>query len=139
MTTKKVKPPKAPKIIQTEQQLAEKQAARMLKDMGRLQNTQRTSTDQKSVREGVDIWKDGDFFFSVVFQSAHQKYKFLKEWTEKLKIDPDHIPSNDETLTIINGLVLAEKFGIKIDAEKSGDYPYPNLELKALALDVEEF
>lgn len=126
---------KGKKIQLSEVELARKQAEKMLKDMGRLQATQKGSLDQKKVREGVDLWKDTDFFFSVVFQSSAQKYAFLEAFSKKFGLGIDNAMAGDEVYQIINGLKLAANLGIKIPAEKSVKFPYPNLELAQLALD----
>ena len=62
------------KIVKSESELVKEQAARMLKDMDRLQATQKGGVDSKEKVTAVDIWKDSDFYFSVVFQTAKQKY-----------------------------------------------------------------
>lgn len=107
--------------------------------MARLQNTQRKSTDQKEFREGVDQWKDSDFYFSVVFQSAKQKYEFLEFFSKKFGLGLDSVKSNDEIIQVVNGIKLAEKIGLDLKVETSPPYPYPNLELKEMALDNEAF
>lgn len=137
--TKKPKAPKAPKIVMPESVLAERQAQKMMKDMSRLRATQAKSPDQKSVREGVDIWKDTDFYFSVVFQSSAQKYVFLEAFSKMFGLGFDNVRSGDEVFSIFNGLKLAEKLNVKIPDEKMPAYVYPNLALKDLTLDGEEF
>src|SRR5574343_493005 len=140
----KTKKPKAPKVqkqkeIIPEHILAERQALRMLKDMERLQATQKLTADQKAQRTNVDLWKDTDFYFSVVFQSSAQKYKFIKEFSQKFDLQVDQVASGDEIFQIFNGLLLAKKLGIQLQVEKIGEFPYPDLELKSMALDGEEF
>lgn len=130
---------KAAKQTPTEIELAHKQAEKMLRDMTRLQNTQAKSPDQKSVREGVDQWKDTDFYFSVVFQSSTQKYTFLEFLSKKFGLGIDDAKSENHVIQVVNGLIFAEKIGLKLVGEKTGNYPYPDLELKELALDGEEF
>lgn len=136
---KKPKAPKPPKPIKTEIQLAEEQAARMLRDMNRLQATSNKPIADREVRSGVDIWSDSDFFFSIVFQSAAQKYLFLEFFSKKFGLGIDEVRTGDEKCQILNGLKLAEKLGLNLPSEKSGNFPYPNLELSKLALDGEEF
>lgn len=139
METKKPKKVKEPKPQKSEMELAQAQADRMYRDMQRLQATQSKAAHQKSERTTVDIWKDSDFFFSVVFQSSAQKNKFLEEFSKKFGLGVEGVMANDELLQVINGLKLAEKLGIEIPAEKVGKYPYPNLELSDIALDNEKF
>lgn len=135
----KPKKVKEAKPAVSEMELAERQAQKMMRDMTRLQATQTKSTDQKDVREGVDIWKDTDFFFSVVFQSAGQKYAFLEQFSKMFGLGIDNVRAGDEVFSIFNGLKLAELLKIKIPNEKAPKYVYPNLELKDLALDGEDF
>lgn len=81
-------------------------------------------------REGTvnkELWLDVDFFFSVVFESAEQKYEFLKQ----LKVPVDE----EERVQIVNGLKLAEKLGIKLQREKRMDYPYGSLDLRPFVMD----
>lgn len=111
----------------------------MMKDMNRLQATQKTSPDRKAVREGVDIWKDSDFFFSVVFQSSAQKYTFLEEFSRKFGLGIDTVKSGDEVVQILNGLELASKIGVRLTPEKPGSTPYANLELAALVMDDQKY
>lgn len=136
---KKPKEPKPPKPILTEAELAYRQAEKMQKDMKRVQATNMKSVDQKENIEGVDIWKDSDFYFCVVFQSARQKYTFLEELSKKINLGIDQCRSSDEMIQIINGLEFAKKLGIILQSEKSPNYPYPNLELSKLTLDDQSY
>lgn len=135
----KPKKPKEKKPAPSELELLQKQADRMLRDMNRLQNTQSASGDQKKERSAVDIWKDTDFYFSVVFQSSAQKYQFLEQFSKKFGLGIDNIRNEDEVFSIVNGILLAKILGFKLDLEKAPAYVYPNLELKELSLDGEEF
>lgn len=128
---------KKEKIPVSEKELLEKQAARMLKDMDRLQQTQDPS--KKTSTTAVDIWKDTDFYFSVVFQSAQQKYEFLEQFSKKFGLGVDEVKSSDEVFSIVNGIKLSQKLGFNIRLEKKPSYVYPDLELREMALDADEF
>lgn len=131
--------PKKEKIVLSELELAEKQAARMFRDMKRLQKTQDTSSDKKDQRSNVDLWKDTDFFFSVVFKSAAQKYAFMEKFSELFKLGLEEVRHGDRVYSIFNGIKLADNLNIKIPVENNPEFPYPNLEMRELALDSEEF
>lgn len=111
----------------------------MLRDLSRLKNTQGKSSDQKDFTEGVDVWKDADFFFSVVFQSAKQKVLFLEFLKSKIGISFETEPNSPFQIQIINGLKLAEKMGCPLPIVTPTDYVYPDLALKAVVLDNENF
>lgn len=128
-----------PKPVVTEEELIMKQAMRMQRDMHRLHNTGRT-TEQKEKISTVDLWRDSDFFFSVVFQTSEQKYAFLKTFSKMFNLELDQIISNNEIVQIVNGLTLAKQMKINIPSPVGRvDYPYRNLELAEMALDMEEF
>jgi hypothetical protein len=81
-----------------------------------------------------NLWQDNDFFFSVVFQSRDQKYRFLDFLHEKF-----NITSNDNgtmSIQILNGLKLSEAMGLELKKEVANDYQPCNLELKDLILDI---
>lgn len=140
---RKVKVPKAPKekkAAPTEAELVLRQGNKMHSDMMRLQATQTKSADKKEMRTSVDLWKDTDFFVSIVFQSSKQKLKFVEEFSKKFGLGLDTVSAGDEIFQIFNGLILAEKLGIRLEPEtKTGTHPYPNLELAKLTLDDVEF
>lgn len=77
-----------------------------------------------------NLWMDTDFFFSVVFQSAEQKYEFL----QKLKV---LVEKNDQ-VQIVNGLELAKHLGISLKSETTKEYPTGNLDLMPFILDNEQ-
>ena len=106
------------KIATTELDIATKQAEKMLRDMYRVQATQNKSADQKENRSSVDLWKDTDFFFSIVFQSSAQKYTFLEAFSKKFGLGIDNAKSNNEIIQVVNGLKLAKNLDIKIPSEK---------------------
>lgn len=76
-----------------------------------------------------ELWLDTDFFFSVVFQSSEQKYQFI----EAMKLEHETMAQ----IQIVNGLKLAEKFGIKLKRETAQDHPKIDLDLLPLVLDNE--
>lgn len=80
-----------------------------------------------------NLWQDPDFFFSVVFESYEQKYKFLDFLIQKFNITAEN--SDEVNIQIINGLKLAESMGLKLEKELPGDYPTGSLELREFILD----
>lgn len=82
-----------------------------------------------------NMWMDSDFYFSVVFQSAKQKYDFLF-WLQQ-KYDYDFGDDGKSRLQIINGLKLAEVMGCTLAKETTRDYPTIDIETKDLILDDE--
>jgi hypothetical protein len=82
-----------------------------------------------------DLWMDTDFYFSVVFASAKQKYEFLEQFCEKFGIQLE--TSRDEKVSIINGIRLASNLKFKIPEEKTLDYPNGALDLRPYVLDNE--
>lgn len=134
----KEKKPKQPKVALSETELVKRQAKKMLKDIYRVQASS-VSVDKKTSSEGVHVWKDSDFYFSVVFQSARQKYEFLDAINKKFNLNIENIKTSDDIISIINGLKFAENLNIKLSNEKAADYVYANLELAQLVLDGEEF
>jgi hypothetical protein len=123
----------------SEMQLVERQAAKMLKDMERVQATNSKSRDQKTEKSSVDIFKDSDFYFSVVFQTSTQKYQFLQSFSKMFQLGIEEILSDDQVIQIINGMKLAKNLKIDLKQEGIKPYPYADLELAQLALDNEVF
>ncbi len=80
-----------------------------------------------------DLWLDTDFYFSVVFQSTKQKNQFMDEFLKKFKVEFD----KDDKITIVNGMKLAEKMGIKLEKEKAAEYPIGALDLRPFVMDNE--
>ena len=81
------------------------------------------------------LWLDTDFFFSIVFQSSKQKYDFLKFLYDKYQIPLEN--EYGSAIQILNGLKLAHRMGLKLDAEIARNYPYTNIDLQPLILDNE--
>lgn len=101
----------------------------------------RGHTDKRfefSKKEGTvnkELWLDTDFFFSVVFQSAEQKYLFL-EFLKNLY--PGFTVDKDDQIQIVNGMKLGQAMGISLPKEPHvRDYPQANLDLLPLVLDTE--
>ncbi len=137
---KKAKPVKKAKVQKekpSEKQIVEKYVNRVIKNQvyhGRVDAKKFKGMEYKTVSK--KLWMDNDFYFSVVFQSHEQKYEFINALKEKYgdKIDVD----NDYEVQIINGLLLAEAFGIKLKKEMTKKYPTGNIELLPFVLDNEE-
>jgi hypothetical protein len=89
-----------------------------------------TIFEGKSVNK--NLWLDTDFFFSVVFQSSEQKYDFL----EKMNFQVDATWDGSQ-VQIVNGIKLAEQFGIQLRLETAAEFPLPNAELLPIVLDYE--
>ncbi len=83
-----------------------------------------------------EMWRDTDFFFSVVFQSKAQKYEFMAFIEEKFGFEFDEEIGHQ--IQIVNGLRLSEVMGKSLAIENAMPYPYGSLELKPLVLDDEE-
>lgn len=129
------KPVKEPKVQLSESELVHKEANKIMSQIHRLRDTTKHS-DKKDFVTNTDLWLDSDFFFSIVFQSSQQKYAFLEAFSKMFKVDID--TSKDERIQIINGLKLAESLDIALKQETALQYPYPDLELRKLALDEEQ-
>lgn len=83
-----------------------------------------------------EMWLDTDFFFSVVFQSADQKYQFLKRFQEVFKFELENFEGTQ--VQIVNGLKLGRAIGIELKKEEARDYPYASLDLRPYVLDDEQ-
>lgn len=82
-----------------------------------------------------NVWMDGDFYFSVVFQSADQKYQFLEQFCRMFKVNIEDY--KDSQIQILNGLKLATSLGIALKKEIAIEYQYGDPELIPLVLDNE--
>lgn len=132
---KKERKPREKKIV-SEEDLVIKEANRLMTHVENLRDTTKSS-DKKLNVTNTDLWLDSDFYFSVVFQSSQQKYKFLTKLKEMFSLDID--TSDDNRIQIINGLKFGESIGVDFSKEKPLQYPYPDLELRKLALDDDKF
>ena len=126
-----------PKVEVSEKDLAQKQAKKMMRDIYRVQRTGKVGAENNV--ETAHIWRDTDFYFSVVFQTSAQKYEFLEQLSKRAKLGIDQIKSGDEVVQIINGIKLAKSLGIELKEYKCNDYVYPDLELAKLILDGEDY
>lgn len=90
--------------------------------------------NDKSVNK--KLWTDTDFFFSVVFQSSEQKYKFMEFLLDKFGDEFVEVDGKGQ-IQIVNGLGLAKAMGCELKLEKRADYPLPNLDLMPFVLDNE--
>lgn len=101
----------------------------------------KTMQNQKYHNRGIEeykintktLWRDIDFYFSVVFQHSSQRDQFL----EALKIVSPETHAGG-SIKIVNGLKFAEALGIKLERIEAKDYPLPNLDLLPNILDDEE-
>ena len=133
---KKEKPVKPPKVQKTEAEIAH-QYAKIIVDKqrtrGMISDKFANLKSEKTINK--DLWQDTDFFFSVVFQSRDQKYKFLEFLFEKFNLETDD--DGEREIQIINGLKFAEQIGCELKKEVAGDYPTGNIELRQFILDEE--
>ena len=131
----KEKAKKKKKEARTEQDIVRSYANRVMQNQlnhGRVDHEKFTGLTKGKI-ENKNLWMDIDFYFSVVFESARQKYEFLEKLNIEAEIDPT-IPR----LQIINGVKFAESLGIKLEVkEKRFDYPTADLDLKEFVLDNE--
>lgn len=93
----------------------------------------KTHRDMVEFTPSKDIWQDKDFYFSVVFQSAAQKHRFLAFLGEKFGITTETV--FDGSPRILNGMKLAENMGLKLNPERTEEFPLANLDLKDIILD----
>lgn len=133
--------PKTPKPKKTKTQRSEEeivtQYAKTLVDnyktrgmvSDRFEHLKSTKTVNK------DLWKDADFFFSVVFQSSEQKTAFLEFLQNKFAV-PSGSDKN-QSIQIVNGLIFAEKLGCSLKKEVASEYPCGNIDLRKFVLDDE--
>lgn len=89
-----------------------------------------------------NIWMDNDFYFSMVFESSEQKYKFL-EALGFYEEDAEEMKLANRNVRIINGLEFANRLkdkGVNIELEEVqaiDNYPKPDLALLPYVLDNE--
>jgi len=135
---KKVKTPKRPKVIKSEEQLVKEYADKIINGkIARGHYDKRFDWHKRNEgNTNKDLWLDTDFFFSVVFQSSEQKYQFLKQFCEKFNIKVE--TSEDEKIEIVNGVKLAQNLDIAIRKESMLEYPYGDIDLRPFVLDNEK-
>lgn len=139
--TPKPKKPRKPKIEKSERELVEAYAQKVLNA------ATSTMVDRKDLHaivagHGTEVRKtatmlamDRDFYFSVVFQTADQKYQFLEALAAKLNLPLE--TSADEAVDIVNGLKLAAALDIPLKLEKPISYPVSDVQLLPFVLDTE--
>lgn len=127
---------KKPKVQKSEAEIS-RQYAKIIMDKQRTRGmmSQQFQDLKKKTTINKDLWQDSDFFFSVVFQSAQQKYEFLTLFFEKFGIEPED--SGRGTIQIINGLKFADQLKFPLKKEVAADYPCGNIDLKQFILDEE--
>jgi hypothetical protein len=121
----------------TEEELVKKYVNRVMnneKYHGRI-DTDKFEGIAYEKKENKNLWMDNDFFFSVVFESAEQKIDFI----DSLGVDLEDAENYHESgrVSIINGIKFAEKLGVKLEREKSSNYPTGNLDLRPYIMDNE--
>ena len=130
---KEPKAPKPPKVIPSEGELVKKYVNKVIKNQvyhGRVDVSKFGGLEHdKSVSK--NLWLDTDFYFSVVFQSAEQKYQFLDAMGWKAEFA-------EEQIQIVNGLELAKKMGVPLKEEETKPFPSGNIDLLPFVLDNEE-
>ena len=122
----------------TEEELVHKYVNRIInneKYHGRI-NDEKFSGISNEKKANKNIWMDNDFYFSVVFQSAEQKYKFLE--AVGIYEEDNEIVKATGKVKIINGLEFAERLDIELEKEEVFPYPTGNLDLLPYLLDTED-
>jgi len=126
-------PPKPPK---TESQTVREYANTIISKQSRRDHVGDKFEDLKMKKAtNKQMWRDQDFFFSVVFQSRDQKYEFLEALGKMFNIDVNYYGQN--TLQVVNGLKLAKSMEIPLENELVYDYPCGNIEVHGFILDEE--
>ena len=132
----KVVKEKKEKIVKTEAELVNEYVGRIIngkKSRGHVD--ERFAYTKADGTVNKEMWRDQDFFFSVVFQSKTQKYEFMAFIEEKFGFEFDEEIGHQ--IQIVNGLRLSESMGCVLKQEKAMPYPYGSLDLKPLVLDNE--
>lgn len=130
---KKEKAPKKPREERTEAQIVAAYAKKIMEKAKSRNQMPKTHKDMVEFTPSKDIWQDKDFYFSVVFQSAAQKHKFLAFLGEKFNISTE--TNFEGSPRIVNGLVLAKNMGLEIPLERTEEFPLANMDLKDIILD----
>lgn len=136
MKNKKISSPKSKKPAKSEEELVKLYVDKVIRgkvSRGHIDQRFEYTKSDKTVNK--DLWIDTDFYFSVVFQSADQKYEFFKALTEKFGNKALEI-EDDGQIQIVNGLILAKTLlGLDLKLETARPYPTGNLELMPFVLD----
>ena len=133
---KPVKAPKAPKVEKTEEELVHRYVNQVIG--GKLARGHVDKRFAYTKAEGTvnkEMWLDTDFFFSVVFQSSEQKYKFLEDFQKMFKFELEDFYGTQ--VQIINGVKLAGSMSIELKKETAREFPYGTLDLLPYVLDDE--
>jgi hypothetical protein len=131
------KKPRKPKDEKTEEQLVHEYVNKVIRGkQSRGHVDQRFEYTKTGTAVNKDMWLDTDFFFSVVFQSSEQKYKFLEAVQKLFKFELEDF--YETQVEIVNGLKLAQSMGIDLKKESAREYPYGSLDLRPYVLDDEE-
>jgi len=128
--------PKKPKEVPSEKQLVHNYVNRIIKNQeyhGRIDPSKFEGLKQQRT-VNKDLWKDTEFYFSVVFQSTEQKYQVLDALQKLFNLEVDLY----EKITIVNGLSLAKSLNVPIVHESSRPYPMGSLDLLPFVLDPED-
>jgi hypothetical protein len=131
------KKPRKPKQEKTEEQLVHEYTEKVIRGkLSRGHVDQRFAYTKAETAVNKDMWLDTDFFFSVVFQSADQKYKFLEVMQQMFKFELEDFYGTQ--VQIVNGLKLANAMGIELKKESTREFPYGELDLRPYVLDDEK-
>lgn len=129
---------KKPRIKKTETEIVHTYVDKIIKGkVSRGHVDKRFGYTKSAQKRNKDLWLDTDFYFSVCFQSAEQKYEFLDALFKKTGVKVETSP--DDQIQIVNGLKLSEALSIPIQKETMLDYPYGDLDLRPFVLDNEKF
>lgn len=138
MAPPKPKVEKVAKVEKSEGELVHEYVDRVIRGkLSRGHVDQRFAYTKADGAVNKDMWMDTDFFFSVVFQSSEQKYKFLEALQQKFGFELEDF--FETQVQIVNGLKLAEKMSIELKRESAQEYPYGSLDLRPYVLDDEDF
>lgn len=132
----KIEKVKKEKVVKTEAELVQEYVGRIIngkKSRGHVD--ERFAYTKADGTVNKEMWRDVDFFFSVVFQSKAQKYEFMEFIEEKFGFEFDEEIGHQ--IQIVNGFKLSGVMGHELKPEKAMPYPYGSLDLKPLVLDEE--
>ena len=127
--------PKKVKAEPTERELVERYAKKIINA------AKSTMVDRKDLHDAVGgirktatmIALDKDFYFSLVFQTADQKYAFLKAFGEKFGLKTETAES--EAVDMVNGVKFAGALGIELKKEPLHGFPTPDVQLLPFVLE----
>lgn len=133
---KKPPPEKKEKVEKSEGELVHSYVKRVMdgkKSRGHID--ERFAETKADGTVNKEMWRDQDFFFSFLFESAAQKYQFIEQFEKLFALEFDE--EYGHQIQIVNGYELGKRMGFTMTKEESLPYPGADLELKPLVLDNE--